>query len=325
VVLLARTRPGQLRLDRYSLTNAGHEARLIDVSDDCPLEGKGLRAWVLEAAGSRTSSEAAASLPFDAEPPSRRHAHPTVAEPAPDLPPSARFALEVDLMLLSRSFGYVSPETSNLLGYQLDLAPVPAIRGALAPFSEGSMRELRIAGFYRHSLGLGSELSSGGTRFPSTFSDLEISLGYRWIPPRSIAHLALVPMVAYRATTFSVSSASSTSRPADLPNVSYGGPRFALAAQIPIQRSIELDLGVGYQLLQGAGDLTASFFPGASGYGLDIGAGVLVDLIAGLRGRLEASFTHFSLDFGTPTGPRIAKGSADDFLGVSFGVLYQHD
>jgi hypothetical protein len=184
---------------------------------------------------------------------------------------------------------------------------------------------LRVAGFYRRSLGLDSQLISGGTRFPSTFSDAEIELAYRWIPPRSIAHLALIPSIAYRATSFSVSSASSSSRPTDLPDVSYGGPRAALGAQIPIHRSIRLDIGVGYQLLQGAGDLTSSFFPGGSGYGLDIGAGVLLDLIAGLAGRLEASFTHFSLDFGNPTGTRIAKGASDDFLGVSFGIRYQQN
>jgi hypothetical protein len=229
-----------------------------------------------------------------------------------------------------RSLAY--DETVDVGGRSLSTynneASSPAVNAALAArfypgalFADHWAANIGLDATFDYAIGLKSK--EGNKERTTTAYDLSGGLHYR-IP---IDVFEPILSVGYVRQVFDVQAAASTA----LPAITYSAARFGVATWIWIVERVAIDVHFDYLFLLGADDLTGkTYFPDASGFGFDAGAGLYVTVAGAFGLRLSADFRRYSFELNppsgfAPSGGKIAETATDDYLRSGLSLVYTLD
>jgi hypothetical protein len=196
----------------------------------------------------------------------------------------------------------------------------PYARLELVPFSAAEDRwfsDLVLFAAYARSVGLETEESSApGIRHATTFTQLEVGLGWR-LRPLASSRVVVVPRASYRRLSLAVRPAGGAPV-AGLPDAELSGPSVGLDVEVPLGRRIGVLLGAGYTSWTTAKDLIGgdpAFFPDGSADAVDASAGAWLDVAGPLSLRVLADYasTRYKL---RGSGAYVATGATDRYLGM---------
>jgi hypothetical protein len=254
----------------------------------------------------------------------------TTAEQEPPQPAAARGNAGPALIAtlgpraMWRTLAYENDALGNLRTYENEAAS-PAINAALsARFYAGALSgsgwfsNLGIDAAFDYAIGLKSK--EGNKTRSTTAYDLSAGLHYR-IP---LDMFEPVVSVGYARQVFDVQAGAATL----LPSVAYSAARFGLGTAIRIVDRVALDVHFDYFFILGADDLTSeAYFPDASGFGFDAGAGLYVGVVGSFGLRLAVDFRRYAFDLNAPTTPqpggaKDAEAMTDDYLRAGLSLVY---
>lgn len=258
--------------------------------------------------------------------PEQKAPEPEAVEEEPKDTPVGGRALIVALgpRAMWRSLAYENDVLGNLSTYENE-AGSPAINAALsarfypgALFSNGWASNIGLDAAFDYTIGL--ESKEGNETRSTTAYDLSAGLHYR-IP---LDMFEPVVSVGYVRQVFDVETAASTF----LPAMTYSAARFGVGTVIRIVERVALDVHFDYLFILGADDLTSeAYFPDASGFGFDAGAGIYVRVAGAFGLRLAIDFRRYAFDLNPPStpqpgGPKNAETSTDDYLRTGLSLVY---
>ncbi len=198
----------------------------------------------------------------------------------------------------------------------------PAARLELFPLATqpSLLRGLGLSVDYARSILLETK-SPAGAKLSTTASRLGAAFLWRFSPLTSLG-LVLAPSLGYESRQLTVSPAID-----GLPNASLSGVRGGLAVELPVASRFTLLLDAGYLHWLTARELvkgTPAFFSGGSAWGLDLSAGLAVQLFGPLSVRALGGYglTRYTLD--TPTGSYAASGATDAILRASAALRVEY-
>jgi len=236
--------------------------------------------------------------------------------PAPEPPPApaARqwlVAAELGGFLAKRDLSY-SGASGPLLEHHVPGMAGPAARLELFPlsFQPGSLRGLGLSVDYARTVLLQTK-TPAGSKLDTTGSRLAGGLQWR-LPPLSSLGLVLVPSLGYESRQLTVSPAID-----GLPDARLSGLRGGLALELPLASRLALLLDAGYLHWLTARELvkgTPAFFSGGSAYGLELGAGLALQLLGPISVRALAGYGITRYSLGSPTGSYAARSATDAVL-----------
>jgi hypothetical protein len=268
----------------------------------------------------------------------------TISEPGPRPKSTSRhplFTIEAGSDLVNRSFTYSQLTTENLRSYDAPLIVAPAVRLQVFPLSrtmDGILAGLGIEAGYSFAVGLRStapRAAAGGATarftYPSSLTRFDIGAKLRAMPFSS-SNAAIIPMVGFRSTSFSVAPAVEDGSLLDaLPSLTHSGLNLGLGTEIPFADDFIVAFGhFKYLLSSYSGTVVRTgsteaepYFPNGSSSGIEVALGGGVRVTKNFEARLTAQFTQYNLAFQTqPTDLYITTGATDRFLGANLAIRY---
>lgn len=236
---------------------------------------------------------------------------------------------ELRLNLGSRSFRYSGAQTSNLREYRFELVPIPGLAVELWPFlqqAEGALQKLWVAAAYQHTIALRSNRIEGGAPLPTSWSDLDLRLGYRFDLAGLGGRMSLLPSTGFHWTRFSLGESDDGGSDPLVPGVSYPSLIAGLKMRVPFKERIELEAGAAYLLVLGRGEALSGFFPDGNTHGLELAAGFSVKLAPRIELHLGATLLRYFLSFQPEEDAvRVAGGAGDESISLRTALRFSFD
>ncbi len=186
--------------------------------------------------------------------------------------------------------------------------------------TQGFASNIGVFGVFNQGFGVSSTtMSTPPVTLTTKFQDFMGGLKLRW--PVNI--FAPYLSVAYGAQTFKFEAQNG---PSVVPSVAYKFIRLGLGARADFGAHASADLGVAYLLVTdegtAAGDIkSATYFPGTTANGIDVGASFAYRFTKLLGARAGVDFRQYGLDFhATPASVPLAGGATDRYITVWGGV-----
>lgn len=258
-----------------------------------------------------------------AEDSSDEAAEDTGARPSP-------FELALGAKIYSRAFRYtdtlaqLNPDAGyeDLIGYNLDAAPMPFIEGSYFPLTGNKSPVLQNLGLMGSlEMGVGTNVAYGQNRYDQTH--YRFFLGVRGRIPAG--PITLNPLLGYGGHQVSLSSSSGV--PAPFPNVSYSLIEMGLGAE---WRAKPILLrGQGRLLLPlGVGDIKSpDWFSNASALGAHFGGQVGFLLSERFTLLLTVDVRTYGFNFNPipPETPpnKVAGGAVDRYISAGLAIEYR--
>lgn len=238
--------------------------------------------------------------------------------------------LALGAKIYSRAFRYtdtlaqLNPEGGyeDLVGYNLDAAPMPFFEGSYFPLASSKSAILQNIGLTgSFEMGVGTNVAYGQNRYDQTHYRFFVGLRGR-IP---VGPITLNPLVGYGGHQFSLGSNAGV--PAPFPNVSYSLIEMGMGAEWRA-KPIVLRAQGRFLLPVGVGDIKSdAWFPNASALGAHFGG--QVGFIVSERFTILATFDARTYGFnfnpippGTPTD-RVAGGAVDRYIAAGLAIEYR--
>lgn len=240
------------------------------------------------------------------------------AEVEPIAPPRRAtpiVAIEAELSLVNRSFGYSQPRTTNLRTLDVAGMPAPGIRIQAHPFAGASASGLPLffEAFYRRAVGVKSARTDGGPDQDTRFEEGAALVGYRWVGTR--LGLAVSPHAGYRLTQFSLHAPRNGPKEDQLPNVSYSSLDLGVSAELPIKSWITAVVSGSYLVVLSAGEVfSRAYFGSGSALAFDFQAGLRFSLTPSVSIGALGAYQSYSLSLDTDPGALRGADSASDAL-----------
>ena len=228
------------------------------------------------------------------------------AATALDFAPSLRF--------LSRSLSW-NPTVASLRGYTLSLAPSVGLVAAWYPaahFRGGWPSNLGIGLNLEYTPGLQSQ-TSDGSRYPTSESDFEGDLRYRFILGGA-GQLALLVGGGQHSFIFHSSATSMRSNLADLPDVQYTYARAGLDARFNLPASFAFMISGAYRYVLNAGKdnylIESSSYLGSSSFvAFDVSAGVGYRFLSMLEARAGFDLRRYQISAAPMNTPGVSSAT----------------
>jgi hypothetical protein len=252
---------------------------------------------------------------------------PATEQPEPEQAraPSSRPALTawIGPRLMWRNLSYEDDVNGNLRSYE-NVAGSPAFSLSLgarwfpgAHARDDFLADIGLEGSVDYTVGLQSK-EDGKARSTVAY-DLGAGLIYRlpldMFEPRF--------SVGYQRHVFDVDTAKTTF----LPAMTYSAVRIGLGTGIKIVDRFGLDVSFAYLYLLSSEELTVKdYFPKASGFGFDAGAGATLGLTDVFAIRVGVDLRRYSFDLNPPPGvpavdAKVAKSASDSYLRTGLWFL----
>lgn len=250
-----------------------------------------------------------------------------VSSPAPSSGPQelrTAFRASVGYAGFNRNLDWQN-KSEELSGYTAPFAPSVAIGATLYPaaaFTSSFIANIGVTTQANVGVGLMSQPRGDGSRFGT--STVRFRAGALVRIPVSTTFEANAG-VGYSSQTFVVApkSENGVDRPL-LPGVAFNGPRANVGVRLEHLGPVSIDANVGFVLAIGKGELAAEgFFPNASAFGLDASAGVSVELVPHIEGRLGFEFARYFISPKTSEADLLqAKSGADQYIGANVSLVF---
>ena len=237
-------------------------------------------------------------------------------------------AAELGADILSRSYGYVNPTTTNLRRYDTFFA-MPTARIELFPIAlatSGVLGGLGLEGQVSLATWLKSGRANTAEAYPTNTMRIDAGLLWRIMPSSSMG-LAFYPIVGIRLHSFNVNAAADGTRLDGLPNLNYFGLRAGLGIDVPLANNAVVIFArfVAIPVFASGEVISAAFFKTGSNFGLEGKAGVGIRIVNHLQVRLAFDFTRYGMTFTTtPTDTYIAAGAVDQYLGGTASLRFEY-
>ncbi len=247
------------------------------------------------------------------------------AEPEESGPEGALPALTLGIGAagMNRSLSWHQDNSNSLAPYSLPAGPQAAVwlEAYPAAFSTaGFASRIGVFGEFNQGFGVNSTANGGTTKLTTAFQDFLAGVKLRW--PVSI--FAPYLSAAYGAQSFKLTTQSGT--PPMIPSVAYKFIRIGLGSRADITPQLSADLGFAFMLLtdagKNAGELkSATYFPSATGYAVDIGASIAYRFTRIIGARAGVDFRQYGLSANPgPMAALIAGGATDRYIFFGAGV-----
>lgn len=214
----------------------------------------------------------------------------------------------------NRALNWDSTKSASLSGYSVGLAPAIAVGATWFPaagFTTGFIANLGVTTLADIGVGLDSSPLGDKNRFGT--STIRFQLGALVRLPLSTV-FEVNAGAGYSSQTFTVSAQSvngKVNRP-DLPGVAFNGPRAMVGVRLNKLGPVSIDVTAGFMYAIGKGEVgSESFFPKATVFGVDAGAGVSLALTAHVEARLGFDYSRYFIR-PNAAGAIVTAGSGSD-------------
>jgi hypothetical protein len=263
------------------------------------------------------------------EPPpeENKEKEPKKKEKKPSSTPSDRHHALFTIMLggegRGRHFSYKDPFSDNLRSYDLGLAPSLYAGLKLFPLAKSDvpvLKDLGITGHYLRAVAVNSELSSG-QKLDTTWQRFQVGLRYRIHTSKEPRSTMIGIDASYGKWDFTFAEIANVTQ--ELPSIKYSYLRLGADVQIPVS-ILDFIVGAAYMPVLSFAPL-ADRFPNASVGGLDLHAGIAIDITGGLFVQALAQYTRFFYKMNPEVGDTfIAGGALDEYLGGQLALGYAY-
>ncbi len=224
----------------------------------------------------------------------------------------------------NRSLTFSGTNTESVGQYSAPFAggvSVDALWFPATSLTDSFLGNLGVFGQGDFALGLVSRQESN--TFATNSNRLRLGAVMRF----PLGTVTLLPHLGYANTSFSISPTASNGtgvRP-NIPDVTFAGVRGGLGARFTATSSISVDVNSGLTGVLSKGELGSDrFFPGASAFGLDLGAGVSVAVIEHLDFRFGVDYARFFLRLPIRTdGIPAPTSGGDQYIGASLSAVWR--
>jgi hypothetical protein len=229
---------------------------------------------------------------------------------------------QVGMQILSRNFSYTDDLFGELRPYSLGAAPALSAHLIWHPFSHDDTDNLLdVFGLdLQVNYGIGIESANAdGSTFPTSSTQVRASLRGR-IP---LGRHEVAFLGGYGAQSFIIDEGVGNVDPG-VPDVSYGYIRLASEGTYYLLESLYFAAHAGVRIVLGAGEVAgADWFPRASAFGFDVGAGVGYQILKNFEVRLSGDLEHYSLSMNSEPGDaRVAGGATDMYLSGTLSLAF---
>jgi hypothetical protein len=247
------------------------------------------------------------------------------AEPEESGPEGALPALTLGIGAsgMNRSLSWHQDNSNVLAPYSLPAGPQAAVWLEAYPAafsSSGFASRIGVFGEFNQGFGVNSTANGGTTKLTTAFQDFLLGAKLRW--PVNI--FAPYLSAAYGAQSFKLTTQAGT--PPMIPSVAYKFLRIGIGSRADISPQLSADLGFAFMPLtdagKNAGEIKSSgYFPGTTGYAVDIGASIAYRFTKIIGARLGVDFRQYGLSANPAMGaPLIAGGATDRYIFFGGGV-----
>ncbi len=214
----------------------------------------------------------------------------------------------------NRALNWDSTKSASLSGYSVGLAPAIAVGATwfpAAPFTTGFIANLGVTTLADIGVGLDSSPLGDKNRFGTSTIRFQLG-GLVRLPVGTVFEVNAG--AGYSSQTFTVSAQSvggKVNRP-DLPGVAFNGPRAMVGVRLNKLGPVSIDVTAGFMFAVGKGELgSEEFFPKATVFGVDAGAGLSVALVAHVEARLGFDYSRYFIR-PNAAGAIVTAGSGSD-------------
>ncbi len=213
---------------------------------------------------------------------------------------------------MNRSLSWHQDRSGTLAPYSLPAGPEAAVwlEAYPAAFRTGGFASrIGIFGGFNQGFGVNSTANMGQTKLTTSFQDFLAGAKLRW----PVAIFAPYLSVAYGAQSFKLEAQGGT--PPMIPSVAYKFIRIGIGSRADFTPQLSADLGLAFMLLTDAGKNTgeiksATYFPGTTGYAIDVGASLAYRFTKILGARAGVDFRQYGLSANPASAATLRAGGA---------------
>ncbi len=225
----------------------------------------------------------------------------------------------------NRAMAWDSTKSASLSGYGVPFAPAVSLDATwfpAAPFTTGFIGNLGVTTQADIGVGLISSPLADKSQFGTSSVRFRLGALARFLLSRVFE---VIIGAGYSSQTFDVakrSTVNNVNRP-DLPSVAFNGPRALVGIRLNNLGPVSIDVNAGFVYAIGKGELgSEGFFPKATVFGVDAGAGVAVSLTDHIDLRIGADFTRYFIR-PNAVGAIVTAGSgSDQYVGGNVSLVF---
>lgn len=223
-----------------------------------------------------------------------------------------------------RSLSWSGDPDQTLARYSLPFAPSVALDANWYPgahVTSGILANVGVA--FAGDIAVGVASKQDTSRFGTRSNRFRVSGAFR--QPLGTA-FSFEAVAGYAMQSFSIDpvAANDGSARPNIPSVSFGGPRGGVGVRVINLGPVGVDAMGGFTFLTTLGELgTDAYFKRAGGFGLDVTAGVSVEVMPNLQLRAGVDWTRYFLTLNPEEGARFtAPAAADQYLGGQLSLQW---